>query len=366
MANLDLFRLALEDMYQCGLISSPMALDSRVWAGTPTMGGWCDVAYELACRLPGQLWPGNHGVTWVCGRGGPHGMIIDHASIHQLRDAQEALAGIGLRVEVPWSRGRLCRAALSWVADPDTIPTGTDHIMEGVSHAWFHCTPGTYDSLNAYDVRSFYYSLSRYAPGPRVWCTKESEVVWGGHTDHEKGRWRDLLSVVGNDKLLRNSLVGCAMGSKHARPVYMRGPGKPTYEDGNPKPFFDPTAGAHRRHLTLSGTPWRALGLLIARSAYELCGIASYETGSVYSATDSVFTTGNSPQIWSEYGFETELKASGQAEVYCRGVWRVGNLATPTYLSGARDTIETPPSELPRRMVHQKWLKSVCPGKLPL
>lgn len=353
------FADALQDLHNCGYLTRPMELEPSAWSATPTIGGFLAAAYELACRLPGQLWPSDSGVSWVCGRGGPHGLLVNPDTLPGVTDAQRQLAQLGCIPALPWTRGRLCRAALSWVADIKSLPVASEHIMEGIPWGYHSCTPGNYQNVAMFDVRAYYYGLLRWLPSLRVAVNRRLEIEWLPMSDLERDRWEYLLQIAGSDKLLRNSLAGCAMGGKGSRMIYQRGPGKQTWPDGSAVRHFDPNAGAHRVSMRLPATPWRAAGLVLVRAGAEMAMIAASETGSVYTTVDSVVTrTGGAPTVWKSKGFAVELKASGDADIRRRGSWRVGNLQTPTYAAGYRVAVGVPNAEIPPVLTHASW---VCP-----
>lgn len=359
---------ALEDLYNCGYITRPQQLEGVAYAATPTIGTdrWDTIAYELASRLNGTLWPGAQGVTWVCGRDAPHGMLVNVNSLQDLKSAQNVLADMGCLPKLPWTRGRMARAALKWVCDLEKSSHRTSHIMEGAKYQYHSCKSGVYKGAKLYDVSSYHYRLLQWAPSLRVSVSPNLNVHWGPFSDHERGRFRDLLQGVEGDKLLRNSLVGCAMGGSGRTAAYMRGPGERFRADGSERYRWRADATAHCRMMELSPSPYRGVGLIIVRSAYELCAIAARETQSVYSTADSVCTIdGSKPRVWDDLGLLTRVIGEGDADIIKNGCWRVGLRETQTYrLAEARGKIPTmrrvdvPLENIPERLVYPFLIRS--------
>lgn len=341
----DQWAAAVRDVHDCGWLSEPYEVARGVWAAQPTAHGWRAAAYELAARLPGQVWPGRRSVSWVCGANGPHGRLLDPGDVPAIREAQDTLADLGLRDEMPWSLGRIARALLTWAVPPERCPANTDHLLEGIEVGYHDCRPGEYPQAQMWDVHSYYYTLLERAPSPRVQVGRSGSVHWGALTTEERARWRQMLAVVDRQKVLRNSLVGTAMGAKGKRVVFVRDKERP--------------GRALRVPVSLPGGPYRGLGLLIVRTGYELCHAAACETDSIYSTIDSVCFVGQStrgPKAWESLGFECAVKAGGAADIRRRGCWRVGHAQTVPYAREYRMPVGVPRPGPPPFLVWKEWL----------
>jgi len=322
-------------------ITHPQFVAPGVWACSHTGHGWGQVAYDLACQLPGQIWPGRKGCSWVCN--GLAGQLIDIDDVPDLRHATDTLADLGIREEEYWSMGRAARALLGWVADPATCPVNNDVLLDGIEIGYHDCQPGVYECATMYDCKSYYFRLLERLPSLRVIATKDA-LIWDQMTPCEKARWKDALQAVEGCKVLRNSLVGCAMGASGKTLAYKRDPERP----GRAVAF----------QLRLPGGPFRGAGLLIIRSAYELCQLASLQTDSVYSTIDSVVTESSlRPKVWEDLGLQVERKAGGLAVICRRGCWKVGPKETLPYKAGYRLSVPVSRAETPHTQYWRQWLQ---------
>lgn len=341
------FRDALRDAFHCGVITDPVELGPRAYSATPTLPG-TNLCYELASRLPGQLWPGSQGISWVCGGKGPHGRLVAPEHVPAIIEAQDTCRTICPLPDMPWSVGRLSRAIMAWVG-----PADRKGAPEALKIEPYHdCAPGRYEGeWSMYDASAYYYTLACRAKHPYPAISKSGRVLWPKCDPDVKARWHDMLPAIGGCKLLRNSLVGAAMGGSGKRVVWMSGPGDPS------SPFFLADKAAHMRVLRLSSGPWRSLGLLVLRSGYEIAREASVEVQSVYTATDCVVTTcPGPPNIWGRLGITGTLRAKGEADIIRLGSWKVGPRATLPYQNEPHKAVVVPYAPVPPVEVYRQWL----------
>ena len=114
---------------------------------------------------------------------------------------------------------------------------------------------------------------------------------------------------------------------------------------------------AKRLEFNAGPGPFRQAGLLVVRSAWELCCQASHEEKSVYSTVDCVVTNKETPPAaWVSVGFPWSVKATGPAVICGRGCWRVGHRATKGYRAGWRYTCEAERQQMPAIVYYRNWL----------
>jgi hypothetical protein len=292
----------------------------------------------LAARLDGQIWPGTSGVSWVSGKGGPHGRLLTPESYYrQILPAQETCRAICALPTMPFSTGRLARAIMAWVGPPSKKPDGNNWLLEETGYAYHDCKPGLYTEKHyLWDVKACYHTIACKARHPYPIPSRKGVVLFPKCDPDVIERWRDSMQAVSECKILRNSIVGSAMGSSGWRMVFSRGPGSPTKRDGTPNPWYTtPDAEYHCTMLKLPGGPWRDMGALVVRSAWEIARAASLEARSVYSATDCVCTTADAPPtVWDRFGLRCEVMAEGAADIRGLGVWKVGEKKTDFWEEG--------------------------------
>jgi hypothetical protein len=170
----------------------------------------------------------------------------------------------------------------------------------------------------------------------RLSLLRDGTVLFHRHTADEWAKWLDTLSVVRDNKLLRNALVGCSLG---------RSGGTPFWHNGERK-----LARGRHGHL-------RAAGLLVVRSAYELCRIAAEQTDAFYANIDSVICNECAfPHIWESVGLTVREQANGHAHICGRGIYEIGGKQTKWYSLGSRFALPEPRSPLPERLFYRQWI----------
>lgn len=287
-----------------------------VWIGEAS-GTWTDVARWGSGLAGGRWFSGDHGCTWVCGARVERIMVASYVEV--VEQARAVCRDLG--VTEGWTIGRCARELLAWIG-PAEYPYRrlvTDY--EGSIWGYHDCLPGTYTDAMLIDVVGCYATLWRRLPSIR--CAWDGgRMRWYGMTDGEVERRAKVDEASARVKPLRNSLVGAAMGASEPRDYYCRG-----------------------RLGRMAGRlgPFRPAAVAVCRSAWELCCLASLETESVYSATDSVCVLGGRwPSTWDDAGLVARVVAEGDADICTTGVYHVGPKRTVLYERGSRFRLGAP------------------------
>lgn len=281
-----------------------------VLIGRPRVS-WAAAAAWLSQHVGGRVFPGPCGLAWVCGARVER--ILEPEYLAIVRDARTICEAVG--VEGGWTVGRCALSLLGHVGPAQYPYKGFFHEWQGETWGYHDCTPGTWPGGMQWDVRACYFTLLCRLPCLRV-TVRAGRPSFVGWRAGEEARWRRVLELVEGHKVLRNSLVGCALGSVAGRRYFHRG-----------------RAGTAPGRLG----PFRPAGLLVCRTAYELCCEASWEVSSVYSATDSVVSVGGEyPSCWEAAGLDVRLVAEGETDVCTTAVYCVGGVSTHYYERGSR------------------------------
>jgi len=293
--------------------------------------GWPFVAQRLSAVLGGQWWPKVNGVTWLLGR--QCRWLIEEDSLADIRAAREVCAFLG--VDQAWSVGGCARRLLKFVGPSMHREACRERLLNQISLGYHDCQPGEHTYARLWDVSGCYFNLLSRLPCLRCTIVRDG-VLWHQWLPDEASRWRDVLEASRHAKVLRNALWGCALGRVEAGDCYIRG---------------------ELRKIVGSSGPFRAAALLVGRSAWELCRLASIETAAVYSQTDSVITPRDvAPTAWASVGLDTVVQASGAADIRRRGVYRVGSKETYWYHEGSRfEEVAERPRE-PSERWYDRWL----------
>jgi len=352
-----------------GMLRNVYEIVPNVWAGDPETIGWAGVAFELAHYLRGQirLTRGNNGVSWINGRGGPHGMLVPTGLVQTLHDCREMLSVIGINdgpLDGFWSVGAMARRLLTWVDKAQPYEKQVECVLDGFPYGYHDCKPGVYEGapeyirntlpshdlfnlqpadmpnpeyrpeLTMYDATAYYWNLIQRLRSLRITPYPNGAVSQWPMPPEASARWKRLKKDI-NDasdqgdkrkrrsfKTLRNSMCGVMAGSLQPGIAYCR-----DYLNGRviriqPQGRRGPFAGA---------------GLLVVRIGGELCREESLTTESVYSTIDCVVSRSREPSVWKSHGLPYGVKASGSGVIVARGVWRIGVEQTLRYGKGEEE-----------------------------
>lgn len=286
-----------------------------------SFSSWAALAWELSCILGGQFWVGLGSITWTYGARCL--WIADPSKEQELISARSIAHSLTGREDLPNSVAGCARAILGWVDIRETVrgTMGGDHLMHGIKWHHQHCTPMSAPRARLYDIKSCHATLLGRMPSPLVTFYGEDEVSFRPLPRVERARWRAATSAMMEHKGLRNSFVGNMVGAT---------------KGAEPRACYY-CKGQRRFGPTIQG-PLRPAGLLVVRTAYELCAEAVEETRAIYSNQDCVITEHGEepPRAWTRHGLRVDLRAEGEAEICSVGVYRVGKKQTKWYEAGSR------------------------------
>jgi hypothetical protein len=304
----------------------------EIWSAYPNACRWWDVARWLSTQGGGLWFPKADGVTWVCGRRVE--VLLEPKAAAELLEARSICLGLG--AEPGRSLGGCARGLLAWVGPSQYAEKGlwarySPHLL-----GYHDCTPGQYEGADLYDVASCYYSLLSRLPSLRVSLGPRG-LVWHAWGRGEEDRWCRVLEAVAGHKRLRNTMWGASIGGTGKIRAFCRG-----------EPLLRPSRLG----------PFRPAGLVVGRTAWELCAEASRSCESVLSNTDSVVALGGLwPAPWADYGLRVRVLASGDADICHWGSYRVGGQTTTLYDEGSRTRIASPRKELTHECLYTSWLQ---------
>lgn len=280
-----------------------------VWLGE-CRRSWPEAACWLSLSNGGMWFPSSHGLTWVCGRD------VCRLMTPEYFDLVELCRGVclSLGVDPGDSVGACARSLLGLMGEPQYPYKGLFSAHQGRFCGYHDCTPGRWDHGVHWDVSGCYYHLLRRLPSVRCHLGREG-VVWHPWQRGEEENWRLILDAVAGLKPLRNTLWGCMLGGTGAIPAYTRG--RLVHKRGRLGPF-------------------RPVALTVGRTAYELCRLASHQTGSVYSNTDGVVAVdGSVPTVYEDVGLALRVVSEGPTVVYSSASWQVGSEGSVYFKRGS-------------------------------
>lgn len=281
------------------------------WATGIPSDGWDAFACRMSTGQGGLWFPSEAGCTWALGSRAYR--VQEPAYARLVLDCQDVARSLGL--EPGYTVGACALALLKYIGPPSYPYKGLIACYGDRYCNYQDVTPGEHEWALKVDVRSCYASLWRRLPSLRpIW--EPGRITWGAQDDGEAERRARVDQAVADRKVLRNSLVGCALGATAPRVSYHRG---------------------QRKMVKGRMGPFRPAGLLVMRTAYELCRIASHQADSIHTNTDHIVTaTGSYPTVWGDVGLVVDDSTEGPAEVCSLVSARVGRWETHYYTRGSR------------------------------
>lgn len=314
-----------------GLVRGVAPLHDDCVVASPT-DGWGRVARRWSELVGGQVWCGDHGLTWAYGS--KCRWVQEESMLPAIRASRFVCEALG--TSGGWSIGSCARSLLKLIAPTQRFVGSGNLLMQNIPYGYHDCIPGHYDDAMLVDCCQCYYMLWSRLKSVYLDVERSGRLLWRKMLRSEEDAYQRVTSAVVACKPLRNALVGCSLGAIEPRQYYHAGVAK-----------------------LLKGQrgPFRPAAQLIYRTAYELCLDASYEVDSIYSATDSVTSIdGRYPTSWERYGLATRIQASGPAEICRPGIYMIGSKYTHWYRLGSRFTEALPRADRPARDVAATWL----------
>jgi hypothetical protein len=297
--------------------------DVSGWPERPVkIHAWNALAFAMSQISPGQFWPRDHGITWVCGRQVTYWLASDR--VDSVLSARATAAELGAEPS-GWSLGSVARTVLEWVDCPQKGGGGIVPLLsQSRSVGYYDCKPGWYPSATLIDVQSCYFALWERLPSLRV-SYHNAGLQWHKMSEEERGRHRDACVCVAPNKLLRNAVVGAAVGGATGKE-------------------YKCWSGGRKLTMGLGEGSNAAAAALVVRTGYELCYRAAVESDSVMSSVDCILTERIPPAVssWSRVGLRSRIVANGESDVIRCGVYRCGQKYTQPYRIGDRMRAEFP------------------------
>lgn len=325
----DALRVAMREMMVLDNCFSGTCYEAgpNVFTATP-VDSWDNLAYEFACRLPGQWWVSDSGITWVNGRVAARFMSAQSAGDTLLAQRVAGELGIIGTTETVtnlayWSQGSIARNLLRWVIPDEKIPANATRLMQdiedkGGASGYHECYPGTpdmYPYCEHWDVSAYYFTMAERSPSLKVQVTRDGTLDFIPMRPSQAARYKELMQVLYPQKSLRNMLVGCALGAKEVG-------------------FYtsDKKGGAYEVVRDVDGGEFRGWGSLIVRSGWEMSRRVAQEMPCLYANMDAIITPAyTSKNTWVKCGFDVEREDVGDTHIITRGWYRVGGKATKHY-----------------------------------
>lgn len=326
------FECILSELAECGYLSDPCEADGGTWTAEPT-NGWHSLCRRASESANGQWHPSPTGLRW---QNGPYSTHCIHPEKYEEINRVCRLAEKFTGERVGMSYGSAARACLKFAFPQHSKKNRDDVLLEGGKIGYHECKPGKWAYGINFDIKGCYYQLIKRLASPRA------GIGWNGDIDfvhlnrEENSKWRDVLTFIETEKMLRNSLWGAMLGSLEPRWY-----------------FHD---GEWERGIAYEGHSYGAAAL-VARSAWEVCRQAAQDTDAVYAQTDGIIvTSGIMPNYWNRLGLVYEPRAAGETYVHGQHRWRVGGKATKWFTKRAIWHEPVARAAQPERHYHFEWL----------
>lgn len=274
--------------------------------------GWDEAARWASTHLGGLWMPNTRGLTWICGR--KVWRLCEFSALKPLEEARSICVEAGA---VPgWSIGGCAKGLLASVTPGRRPPRDELARCPLDNYAYHRARPCYLPWARKIDCTSYYYSLMGLLPSWQPFLPSHGLVQWeyeGGATKDQRMR---VHTLVRGHKMLRNAIVGVAVGGSQGRPYYHKG---------------------HRSTLRPVPSSWSLLGHLIVRWGYDLCQAAADEVDGVWAHTDGLITADTrDPQVWRNLGLTVRTISAGPCTVNHLLGFRCGLHASAYYDENGR------------------------------
>lgn len=341
--NADVLKRLVDD----GFIRNPVRYDENA-VTAEFLRPIGSTAKESAKHLRGQVMPLERvGIVNIVGRNTPT-YVLKASALNDSVKAGLVADKLGVRTPTAYTVGKVAREILK------TLPTqNADRVAERVAehygNGFFLCEPGDYVSRETKHIESPHYNLfteTHYIPNPEytpaftLWDAKSYYynllkrfnswhviIDGGGYWETvplcraDERRRQEVLDIIGENKPLRNALVG-AMGGNPQNP-------RTAWTSSKCEP-------GQVRRVKVPGKPGtlRPLALLVRRVGAEITHRQALTLNARYATIDSIGTESRDfPDFLACVG-EVEKKAEGDAAIIALGSWKVGEKSTETYDAG--------------------------------
>lgn len=315
--------------------------DTGVWSCPSSLHGFGAIARELVEGLGGFIIATDAGLTWIYGGGQPKGRLILRKNVQSIREAQIIGSEMLGADWVPrWSTAAIARGILSTLPAQPQSKLDDEIMPPGI---WHHqsCLPGEYDFVTMLDATSYYHQLACRLPSPRCRRQSRGKLTFEKLSALEGAKWDEILARIAGSHSLRNTLIGCMVGSQGVVWAYSRKP-----------------HGVHRFTMPKKYGPFRAAGQIIVATGRELVEQASVQQSSVYSNIDCITVPLANANIctWNRYGIKYSTKRAGKADICHAGSWSIGGKGTKPYSAGDRERIPKDVGEIGLTRYAGQWL----------
>lgn len=289
------------------------------------------VAQSLSERQRGQFWASPGHISCVRGRSVTY--LVDWSQVENIRGARACCARLGVPT-ASWSLGGIGAAILRWLGPPHQLWETTERYLGGLPWGYRLCLPGSYADVVHLDMARAYYQIACRLPSIRLtWLT--SGPCWHPMAPDERERWGRLLLELRDVKPLRVCLNGAMLGSST-----------------HPSCWF----AGDTLQIPIKRGPFRAAGLCVVRTCYELCWLQAQHGHAVYANTDCVtLPAGTRLDVWEGYGYLYREIARGPADIQAPDVYRIGERQTAYYTTANRLRVSYTEDPAPNALTLRCW-----------
>lgn len=327
----ELFKV-LKELNECGFCEEPLEEEDGLYSTLPTLS-WRYLALECSKHLGGQWHPQHNGIRWQNGHDTTY--ILNSLGLSEI-DRVRQLTFNATGIMPGWAYGSCAKAFLEWALIPGYKDTFDYLMLDGKYIGYRECTPCHAEHGIHYDAKSCYFQLIRRLPSPRCNLDSEGKLRFHPMTPDEHVKWSEAKEILTPEKLLRNSVWGCMLGSTRESTHFHK--------------------GEEKKNRGYEGTHYPAAAL-VARSAWEMCRQVCVETDAVYAHTDGVIVVnGSKPLCWNTCGIEYRILEQGETHVVHHAAWCVGGNPTKHYDPETVFPGELKRPEKPQIEYHLRWL----------
>lgn len=277
---------------------------------SPFVDSYVRMALELSELTGGTWYQNGDRLVWTFSRSSVAIHTVDtYAEVIRARETAKAILG---RESEKKTVSSLARELLEWI-DPEPETPNRELVKTNISGGkqYLYCSPKVISDAKHIDITSAYYTtLSRF-PTEKPTGERDGKIIWK-KPDESTERFRQAVSAIAPDKILRNALVG----------TMSRG------MSGKMRVFV----GGRSKEVNTGMSPWADTGTLVWRTMNEVMRDARKETNAALSIVDCLICDSDAtPKTWERYNLPYKTVSRGEADIHSVVSFRVGNRATIPY-----------------------------------
>lgn len=316
--------------------------------------------------LGGRFYLSRVGLTWRHGQDTIY--LIDKEQIEDIEACRNLYSMLTGQETRKWGIGAIGRQLIEWTGVNQKYKnyqsTGSISIDETGWHC-YECQPGEHGMGHLHDMTTAYLSFFLRMPSQICTTLPDGQIIFHPMADRERDRLDFVLRGMETLPELRYSVMGGLASGKmiyfsQIEPSYFERYANETDLQFSKRMKKYKKIPKEMKVVECPPTPLTAGAKLTIASVYECCALAEDH---IYKSTDcNVSFSEKPPKYWSDRKIKSKLKGSGEVDIICPLVYRVGEEKTDFYEHYKNGRLHF--KKEPKRLIVQPkwslWLDRQC------